>query len=95
MAQAIVEMSRVATGWGLARHGDEPAGVGDPRRHHQRRRTGRFGKFLGMGYSRDEAIEKMEGATLECLEILAVMREAVEAGGVPKTTFADPRCSST
>ena len=52
-------------------------------------RTGRFGKFLGMGLSRDEAIQKMEGATLECLEILAVMRQAVTVGSVPNTTFAD------
>ena len=39
-------------------------------------RTGRFGRFLGMGLSVAEAIDKMEGATLECLQILQVMRDA-------------------
>ncbi len=90
MAQAIVEMSRVADRLGGSRDTvTSLAGVGDLDVTTNGGRTGRFGKFLGMGHSRDEAIEKMEGATLECLEILAVMREAVEAGGVPKTTFAD------
>ena len=33
-------------------------------------RTGRFGKWLGTGLSLSEAIAKMDGATLECLEVL-------------------------
>jgi glycerol-3-phosphate dehydrogenase (NAD(P)+) len=47
-------------------------------------RTGRFGRLLGLGRTRDAAIAEMEGATLECLEILAVLRAAVPslvAGG--------------
>ena len=90
MAQAIVEMSRIADRLGGSRHTVTGlAGVGDLDVTTNGGRTGRFGKLLGMGLTRDEAIEKMEGATLECLEILAVMRAAVTAGSVPKTTFAD------
>lgn len=90
MAQAIVEMSRIADRLGGSRNTvTSLAGVGDLDVTTNGGRTGRFGKFLGMGLSRDEAIQKMEGATLECLEILAVMRQAVTVGSVPKTTFAD------
>jgi glycerol-3-phosphate dehydrogenase (NAD(P)+) len=42
-------------------------------------RTGRFGHLLGLGLGRDEAIRRMQGATLECLEILAVLREGLPA----------------
>ncbi len=45
-------------------------------------------KLLGLGLSRPEAIERMEGATLECLEILAVMRGAI-AGGTLPLSFED------
>ena len=55
------------------------AGAGDLDVTNNGGRTGRFGRFLGRGLSRDEAIERMEGATLECLGILAVMRPAVRA----------------
>lgn len=37
-------------------------------------RTGRFGRFLGQGLGRDGAIAALNGATLECLEILATLR---------------------
>jgi len=37
-------------------------------------RTGRFGRFLGRGLGRAGAISAMEGATLECLEILQTLR---------------------
>jgi glycerol-3-phosphate dehydrogenase (NAD(P)+) len=37
-------------------------------------RTGRFGRFLGQGLGRAGAIERMNGATLECLEILDTLR---------------------
>lgn len=37
-------------------------------------RTGRFGRFLGQGLGRKRAIEAMQGATLECLEILETLR---------------------
>jgi len=86
MAEAIVEMMRVVelvggrplTAAGLA-------GVGDLDVTNNGGRTGRFGKWLGLGLPLPEAIKKMEGATLECLEVLAVMRDAIaglEARGV-------------
>lgn len=37
-------------------------------------RTGRFGRFLGQGLGRAGAISAMQGATLECLEILETLR---------------------
>lgn len=37
-------------------------------------RTGRFGRFLGQGLGRTGAIAAMNGATLECLEILETLR---------------------
>jgi glycerol-3-phosphate dehydrogenase (NAD(P)+) len=37
-------------------------------------RTGRFGRFLGQGLGRAGAISAMNGATLECLEILQTLR---------------------
>jgi len=37
-------------------------------------RTGRFGRFLGQGLGRAGAISAMNGATLECLEILETLR---------------------
>jgi glycerol-3-phosphate dehydrogenase (NAD(P)+) len=80
MAQAIVEMMRVveimggrtATAAGLA-------GVGDLDVTNNGGRTGRFGRWLGLGLPLPEAIARMEGATLECLEILGVMRKAIAA----------------
>jgi glycerol-3-phosphate dehydrogenase (NAD(P)+) len=70
-AQAIVEMQNV-----LALVGGNPRtaaglpGSGDLTVTCNGGRTGRFGKWLGLGLSLQEAIAKMEGATLECLEIL-------------------------
>lgn len=52
------------------------AGVGDLDVTNNGGRTGRFGRWLGTGLSRDEAVDKMQGATLECLEIIEVMRAA-------------------
>ncbi len=77
-AQAIVEMMRVVkllggdvlTAAGLAGAGDLDVTMNGGR-------TGRFGRFLGMGMGVRQAVAKMEGATLECLEILAVMRKAL------------------
>lgn len=80
MAQAIVEMMRV-----IELAGGDPktaaglAGVGDLDVTNNGGRTGRFGRLLGLGLPLDEAIARMEGATLECLEILAVMRRATVA----------------
>lgn len=52
-------------------------GVGDLDVTTNGGRTGRFGKLLGLGLSVAEAVERMEGATLECLDILRVMRAAL------------------
>jgi len=40
-------------------------------------RTGRFGGLLGQGLGVREAVERMAGATLECVEILGVLRQAL------------------
>jgi glycerol-3-phosphate dehydrogenase (NAD(P)+) len=40
-------------------------------------RTGRFGRFLGLGLGRAGAIAAMNGATLECLEILETLRHGL------------------
>ncbi len=42
-------------------------------------RTGRFGRFLGQGLGRAGAIAAMNGATLECLEILETLRAGLNA----------------
>lgn len=80
VAQALVEMQWVT--WRLG--GDRAtvaglAGAGDLDVTNNGGRTGRFGRLLGLGLSRSEAIARMDGATLECLEILEVMRRAVVA----------------
>ena len=77
-AQAIFEMNLL-----LEVLGGQPktaaglAGVGDLDVTTNGGRTGRFGKFLGRGLSVQQAIDKMAGATLECLEILEVLRAAL------------------
>jgi glycerol-3-phosphate dehydrogenase (NAD(P)+) len=85
-AQSVLEMQRV-----VAIMGGDPtsavglAGVGDLDVTCNGGRTGRFGKLLGSGIGVAAAIEKMAGATLECLEILGVLRLALaelEARGV-------------
>jgi glycerol-3-phosphate dehydrogenase (NAD(P)+) len=79
-AQAIVEMRRVIRALG----GDADsaaglAGAGDLDVTNNGGRTGRFGRLLGLGRTVPEAVAEMQGATLECLEILAVMRQATRA----------------
>ncbi len=79
-AQSVREMRRVVQLLG----GDPDsatgmAGVGDLDVTCNGGRTGRFGRLLGLGIGRDEAVRRMEGATLECLDILAVMRKALPA----------------
>ncbi len=79
-AQASWEMGQIVAAMG----GEQGsvlglAGVGDLDVTNNGGRTGRFGRWLGLGLSRAQAVEKMEGATLECLEIIAVMRAAVAA----------------
>lgn len=84
-AQAVREMAaliELAGGDPLSTYG--LAGVGDLDVTNNGGRTGRFGALLGEGLSRREAVRRMKGATLECLEILAVLREALpvlEASG--------------
>lgn len=84
-AESVLEMARVVvavggrleTALGLA-------GAGDLDVTCNGGRTGKFGRLLGLGIGREEAIRRMEGATLECLEILEVLRRAVpvlEAAG--------------
>jgi glycerol-3-phosphate dehydrogenase (NAD(P)+) len=77
-AQALIEMRRVVEHCG----GDPDSvarlpGAGDLFVTCNAGRTGRFGRLLGMGLGRDEAIARMQGATLESLEILQVMRAAM------------------
>jgi glycerol-3-phosphate dehydrogenase (NAD(P)+) len=89
-AQSIVEMRAV-----VAELGGRPdtasglAGVGDLDVTTNGGRTGRFGRLLGLGLARDEAIARMEGATLECLEILGSMREALDSGSLGALRRAD------
>ena len=83
MAQAIFEMRAITKELG----GQEEtvsglAGVGDLDVTTNGGRTGRFGKLLGLGMGRDAAIEGMQGATLECLEILSVLRRAAASGAL-------------
>jgi glycerol-3-phosphate dehydrogenase (NAD(P)+) len=40
-------------------------------------RTGRFGRWLGLGIGVEQAVRRMDGATLECLEILRGLRSAL------------------
>ncbi len=81
-AEAVVEMQRV-----VSIVGGDPScaaglpGAGDLNVTCNGGRTGRFGRWLGLGLSLPDAIAKMEGATLECLEILEVMGRALSAWG--------------
>jgi glycerol-3-phosphate dehydrogenase (NAD(P)+) len=86
-AQSIVEMRRI-----IGALGGNPdvasglAGVGDLDVTCNGGRTGRFGRLLGLGLGRDEAIAQMQGATLECLEILEVVRDALPSLGAAGLT---------
>jgi glycerol-3-phosphate dehydrogenase (NAD(P)+) len=73
-AQALVEMQElvVALGGGITTALGLP-GSGDLTVTCNGGRTGRFGALLGMGHATREAIGLMQGATLECLEVLAVL----------------------
>jgi len=78
-ARAVVEMGAivgalggdVASVWGLAGSGDLTVTCNGGR-------TGRFGALLGRGYRASEARAQMDGATLECLEVLAVLERAID-----------------
>jgi glycerol-3-phosphate dehydrogenase (NAD(P)+) len=79
-AQAVYEMRRVVTlVGGDPRSAAGLPGVGDLDVTCNGGRTGRFGRLLGLGIGPEQAIERMQGATLECLDILRVMRLASAA----------------
>jgi glycerol-3-phosphate dehydrogenase (NAD(P)+) len=77
-AQATFEMQQIVQ----ILNGDPSSvvglpGVGDLDVTCNGGRTGRFGHLLGLGVGLAEAIRRMSGATLECLEILEVLRSAL------------------
>jgi glycerol-3-phosphate dehydrogenase (NAD(P)+) len=77
-AQSVWEMKNLVSL--LGGHPDQASwlpGVGDLDVTCNGGRTGRFGQLLGLGLGRDEAVARMQGATLECLEILATLRDAL------------------
>jgi glycerol-3-phosphate dehydrogenase (NAD(P)+) len=77
-AQSILEMQRIIQIMGGRRDSASGlAGAGDLDVTTNGGRTGRFGKLLGLGLGTKEAVERMAGATLECLDILQVMRRAL------------------
>ncbi|MFZ5892486.1 MAG: NAD(P)H-dependent glycerol-3-phosphate dehydrogenase [Myxococcota bacterium] len=79
-AQSIWEMRRLISLLGAnPDHASWLPGVGDLDVTCNGGRTGRFGQLLGQGLGRDEAVLRMHGATLECLEILATLRTALNA----------------
>jgi glycerol-3-phosphate dehydrogenase (NAD(P)+) len=79
-AQSIFEMRRVIELLGgRVDTASFLAGVGDLDVTCNGGRTGRFGELLGRGFAPEEARAQMAGATLECLEILSVLRRATEA----------------
>ena len=75
--QSVLEMQRIAVALGgRAETVVGLAGIGDLDVTNNGNRTGRFGYLLGLGLRVDEAVARMQGATLECIEIVRVMREA-------------------
>jgi glycerol-3-phosphate dehydrogenase (NAD(P)+) len=79
-AQSVFEMQRlIRLLGGRAEIASWLPGVGDLDVTCNGGRTGRFGKLLGAGHSPAEAEAEMQGATLECLEILRVMRGALDS----------------
>jgi glycerol-3-phosphate dehydrogenase (NAD(P)+) len=87
-AQAIVETERLVVALGGERSTVLGlAGTGDLTVTCNGGRTSRFGRWLGTGLSLDEAVRRMAGATLECLDILRVLAHALpalEARGVAR-----------
>lgn len=57
------------------------AGTGDLNVTCNGGRTGRFGVLLGRGHSLPRARELMQGATLECLDVLAVLDRYLQGEG--------------
>ncbi|MEO8181390.1 MAG: glycerol-3-phosphate dehydrogenase [Deltaproteobacteria bacterium] len=81
-AQSLVEMQELVVGLG---GGASTAlglpGSGDLTVTCNGGRTGRFGALLGKGHSTREAIRLMQGATLECLEVLGVLERFSGSSG--------------
>jgi glycerol-3-phosphate dehydrogenase (NAD(P)+) len=78
-AQSIFEMQKlIGLLGGKAESASFLPGVGDLDVTCNGGRTGRFGALLGQGSSPAEAQSRMAGATLECLEILRVLRGAIQ-----------------
>lgn len=77
-AQSVWEMRKlIAMLGGDPEHASWLPGVGDLDVTCNGGRTGRFGYLLGLGIGREEAVARMQGATLECLEILGNLRAAL------------------
>jgi|GEM_PF-24026 len=79
-AQAAWEMGHIVAA--LGGQADSAAwlpGVGDLDVTTNGGRTGRFGRLLGQGLPVAEAVACMDGATLECLDILATLRAGLPA----------------
>ena len=81
-AQSLLEMQElvVGLGGGVATALGLP-GSGDLTVTCNGGRTGRFGALLGMGHATREAIRMMQGATLECLEVLGVLERFLSGQG--------------
>jgi glycerol-3-phosphate dehydrogenase (NAD(P)+) len=79
-AQSVWEMRKlIALLGGDPEHASWLPGVGDLDVTCNGGRTGRFGHLLGLGIGREAAVARMQGATLECLEILGSLRSALGA----------------
>jgi glycerol-3-phosphate dehydrogenase (NAD(P)+) len=77
-AQAMLETERWVTALGGASSTVMGlAGTGDLTVTCNGGRTSRFGRWLGLGLGIEAAIDRMAGATLECLDILRVLSEAM------------------
>ena len=79
-AQAVGEMAHlVDLAGGEASSSYGLAGMGDLQVTCNGGRTGRLGRWFGLGLKLEQAVEKMAGATLECLDIIRVLAEAIPA----------------
>jgi glycerol-3-phosphate dehydrogenase (NAD(P)+) len=88
LAQATLEMRHLCRALGSP--GELAvglAGVGDLDVTTNGGRTGKFGRLLGEGLTVAQAKDRMAGATLECLEILAVVDAAFTGGPTGASAF--------
>jgi glycerol-3-phosphate dehydrogenase (NAD(P)+) len=77
-AQAMLETERWVTALGGSRSTVVGLpGTGDLTVTCNGGRTSRFGRWLGLGLGISEAVDRMAGATLECLDILRVLSHAM------------------